>query len=55
VAVAANEAGRTGQQVAVRFRGGTLHVERRNDGEVLLGGPVHHVFDAVLDPDELEA
>ena len=25
----------------VRFRGGPLHVERRDDGEVLLGGPVH--------------
>jgi diaminopimelate epimerase len=54
VAVAAHEAGRTGRQVAVRFRGGTLHVERRSDGEVLLSGPVRHVFDAVVDPDELE-
>jgi diaminopimelate epimerase len=55
VAVAAHEAGRTGAEVAVRFRGGTLRVERRTDGEVLLGGPVHHVFDAVVDLDELEA
>jgi diaminopimelate epimerase len=54
VAVAAHESGRTGRQVAVRFRGGTLDVERCTDGEVLLGGPVRHVFDAVLDPDELE-
>jgi diaminopimelate epimerase len=55
VAVAAHEADRCGEQVAVRFRGGTLHVERRSDGEVLLGGPVRHVFDATVDPDELEA
>jgi diaminopimelate epimerase len=54
VAVAAHEAGRAGNEVAVRFRGGTLHVERRTDGEVLLGGPVQHVFDAVVDLDELE-
>jgi diaminopimelate epimerase len=54
VVVAAHDAGRTGPEVAVRFRGGTLRVERRTDGEVLLGGPVHHVFDAVVDPDELE-
>ena len=54
VAVAAHEADRCGVQVAVRFRGGTLHVERRSDGEVLLGGPVRHVFDATVDPDELE-
>ena len=37
-------------QVTVRFRGGPLHVERRSDGEVLLGGPVAHVFDAVDRP-----
>jgi diaminopimelate epimerase len=55
VAVAAHEDRRTGRQVAVRFRGGILHVERRSDGEVLLSGPVRHVFDAVVDPDEFEA
>jgi diaminopimelate epimerase len=55
VAVAAHEAERCGRQVAVRFRGGTLHVERRSDGEVLLAGPVRHVFDVVVDLDELEA
>jgi hypothetical protein len=32
-----------------------LHVERRLDGEVLLGGPVEHVFDAEVDLDELDA
>ena len=42
-------------EVVVRFRGGPLHVERRTDGEVLLGGPVAHVFDAEVDLDELDA
>jgi diaminopimelate epimerase len=55
VAVAAHQADRCGRQVAIRFRGGTLHVERKSDGEVLLGGPVRHVFDATVDPDELES
>jgi diaminopimelate epimerase len=55
VAVAANEAGRAGAEVVVRFRGGPLHVERRTDGELLLGGPVAHVFDAEVDLDELDA
>jgi diaminopimelate epimerase len=54
VAVAANEAGMAGVEVTVRFRGGRLHVQRRTDGEVLLGGPVQHVLDAVVDLDELE-
>lgn len=55
VAVAANEQGAAPAEVVVRFRGGPLHVERRTDGEVLLGGPVQHVFDAVVDLDELDA
>jgi diaminopimelate epimerase len=55
VAVAANEAGRAPATVTVRFRGGPLHVERRTDGEILLGGPVQHVFDAEVDLDELSA
>lgn len=55
VAVAANEAGAAKAEVVVRFRGGPLHVERRLDGEVLLGGPVEHVFDAEVDLDELDA
>lgn len=54
VAVAANEAGRARTEVVVRFRGGPLHVERRTDGAILLGGPVQHVFDAVIEPDELD-
>jgi diaminopimelate epimerase len=50
VAVAANEAGLGPRRALVRFRGGPLQVERREDGEVLLGGPVAHVFDGVVDP-----
>jgi diaminopimelate epimerase len=55
VAVAANEAGEAEAEVVLRFRGGPLRVERRTDGEVLLGGPVHHVFDAEVELDELDA
>jgi diaminopimelate epimerase len=54
VAVAANEAGEAEAEVVLRFRGGPLRVERRTDGEVLLGGPVHHVFDAEVELDELD-
>jgi len=54
VAVAANEAGLSPATVRVRFRGGSLTVERRDDGEVLLGGAVSHVFDATVDLEELE-
>jgi diaminopimelate epimerase len=54
VAVAANEAGTAAAEVVVRFRGGPLRVERRTDGEVLLGGPVGHVFDAEVELDELD-
>jgi diaminopimelate epimerase len=54
VAVAANEAGEAETEVVLRFRGGPLRVERRRDGEVLLGGPVHHVFDAEVELDELD-
>jgi diaminopimelate epimerase len=53
VAVAAREAGFVRSRATVRFRGGSLTVERRDDGEVLLGGPVAHVFDGVVDPDAL--
>jgi diaminopimelate epimerase len=49
VAVAANEAGRAPANVAVRFRGGTLEVEREEGGRVVLGGPVRHVFDGTMD------
>jgi diaminopimelate epimerase len=53
VAVAAHEAGWARAEVTVRFPGGPLSVERREDGEVLLGGPVARVFEAVVDLDEL--
>jgi diaminopimelate epimerase len=53
VAVAAGEAGLAPRSVTVRFRGGPLHVERREDGEISLGGPVAHVFDATVDLDRL--
>ena len=50
VAIAAHDAGRTGPAMTVRFRGGPLEVERRDDGQVLLGGPVVHVYDGTADP-----
>jgi diaminopimelate epimerase len=53
VVVAAHEAGLVPARAAVRFRGGSLTVERGDDGEVFLGGPVAHVFDATVDLDAL--
>jgi diaminopimelate epimerase len=53
VAVAAYEAGLAPPEVTVRFRGGDVRVQRRDDGEVVLGGPVAHVFDGTVDPDGL--
>jgi diaminopimelate epimerase len=53
VAVAANEAGLTPPTVTLSFRGGPLRVERCEDGQVLLEGPVSHVYDGVADPLEL--
>jgi diaminopimelate epimerase len=50
VAVASHEAGRAARTTTVRFRGGPLYVERREDGPVLLGGPVAHVYDGTADP-----
>jgi diaminopimelate epimerase len=50
VVVASHEAGRAARTTTVRFRGGPLHVERREDGQVLLGGPVAHVYDGTADP-----
>jgi diaminopimelate epimerase len=49
VAVAGGEAGLVPPRVTVRFRGGMLTAERREDGTVLLGGPVRHVFDGTVD------
>jgi diaminopimelate epimerase len=53
VAVAAHEAGLAPREVTVRFRGGPLHVARSDDGELVLDGPVTHVFDGTVDLDEL--
>jgi diaminopimelate epimerase len=53
VAVAANESGRSDPRVTVRFRGGPLRVHRASNGEITLGGPVAHVFDATVDLDAL--
>ncbi|MGZ8570731.1 MAG: diaminopimelate epimerase [Actinomycetota bacterium] len=53
VAVAAQEAGLAPPAVTVRFRGGALEVQRGDDGAILLGGPVAHVFDGITDLDRL--
>ena len=53
VAVAAQHAGLAPNEVDVRFRGGALRVARAPDGEVLLSGPVSHVFDGTVDPSSL--
>jgi diaminopimelate epimerase len=53
VAAAAEKAGMVGGEVKVKFRGGTLSVRREPDGGLVLGGPVEHVFDGVIDPEEL--
>lgn len=55
VAVAAAEAGLVGRATEVRFPGGTLGIEWREDGEVLLTGPAEHVYEADLDPAWLAA
>jgi len=52
--VAANEAGLVPARARVRFPGGTLVVERTDDG-VLLTGPAERVFAATLEPAWLEA
>jgi diaminopimelate epimerase len=53
VAVAANEAGLAPARTMVRFPGGDLEVERREDGVVVLTGPASKVFDGVVDLDTL--
>jgi diaminopimelate epimerase len=50
VAVAANEAGLAPARAMVRFPGGDLEVERREDGAVLLIGPASRVFEGAVDP-----
>jgi diaminopimelate epimerase len=53
VAVAANEAGLAPARVTIRFPGGDVEVERREDGEVRLTGPAVHVFDGTVDLEAL--
>ncbi|MEO8476636.1 MAG: diaminopimelate epimerase [Actinomycetota bacterium] len=50
VAVAAHEAGLAPARVTIRFPGGDVEVERRDDGEVFLTGPAVHVFDGTIEP-----
>ena len=54
-AVAANEAGLVPAHTTVRFPGGDLEVERRDDGEVLLTGDAVLVFEGRLDARTLDA
>jgi diaminopimelate epimerase len=53
VAVAANEAGLAPARTMVRFPGGDLEVERREDGVLVLTGPAGRVFEGVVDLDTL--
>jgi diaminopimelate epimerase len=53
IAVAANEAGLVPNRTLVRFPGGSLEVERLEDGEVLLSGEAERVFEGVVDLDRL--
>jgi diaminopimelate epimerase len=52
-AVAANEAGLVPARTTVRFPGGDLEVERRDDGEVLLTGGAAMVFEGRVDAQAL--
>jgi diaminopimelate epimerase len=53
VAAAAYEAGLGADAVALRFRGGTLEVQREDGGELTLGGPVGLVCTGTVDPSRL--
>jgi diaminopimelate epimerase len=55
VAVAANEAGLAARRAVVRFPGGDLEVERRDDGEILLTGGATRVFEGSIDLERLRA
>ncbi|MBT6093235.1 MAG: diaminopimelate epimerase [Rhodospirillaceae bacterium] len=55
VAVAAHRRGLTGRAVEVVLDGGTLFLEWRDDGHVLMAGPTATVFRGLLDPSLLEA
>lgn len=55
VAVAAHRRGLTGRKVDVLLDGGLLHIEWREDGRVLMTGPVATSFEGVLNPSLLAA
>jgi diaminopimelate epimerase len=55
VGVAAHEAGLAPRRSLIQFRGGSLTVEFLEDGEVMLGGSVAHVFDGVADLEALRS
>jgi diaminopimelate epimerase len=49
IAVAANETGLADRGSSIRFPGGVLEVERRQDGPVRLTGPAVRVFETTVD------
>ena len=53
VAAAAQQASLVAGEVKIKFRGGTLIVTPGPGGDLVLGGPVDHVFDGVIDLAEL--
>ncbi len=55
VAVAAHRRGLTGRKVDVMLDGGLLQIEWREDGRVLMTGPVATSFEGVLNPSLLAA
>jgi diaminopimelate epimerase len=54
IAVAGRLRGLTGDHVTVELEGGALDIRLREDGHVLMAGPVAHVFEGTLDPSFLE-
>ena len=50
IAVAGHRKGLTDRRVTVELDGGTLEIEWREDGHVLMTGPVSYVFEGVLSP-----
>jgi diaminopimelate epimerase len=53
IAVATHRRGLTGRRVTVELEGGALDIHWREDGAVLMAGPVAHVFEGTLSPDWL--
>ena len=54
-AVAGARRGLTGRSVIVRLDGGDLAIDWRDDGHVLMTGPVSRVFSGVFDPSFLQS